>query len=122
MGVQATMAEGWKRLVAAPGPAALAYVCNVLLVLPLAAAMQAVLAASMDPVGLAITSLRGVELPTMSVALWAFLPNYVCAVLAVMASRIFTRLVPQTLSVPSPCTGHFRRRTHLRHLATQALA
>ena len=55
----------------------------------------ALVAASMDPIGLAIAGLRGVTLPSFAVALWSFLPNYICAVLAVMSARIFTRLGKQ---------------------------
>ncbi|MEO7987789.1 MAG: serine/threonine-protein kinase [Gemmatimonadales bacterium] len=36
--------------------------------------------------------LRGLELPTLAVLVWAYLPNYVCAVLAVVPSQIITRL------------------------------
>jgi serine/threonine protein kinase len=52
-------------------------------------------AASMDPLGLLVTHLRGVALPPLTVLVWAYLPNYVCAVLAVLPSRIITRLGKQ---------------------------
>ncbi len=54
--------------------------------------IAAVVAASMDPVGLAIAGLRGLPLPSFPVTLWAFLPNYISALLAVMIARIFMRL------------------------------
>lgn len=50
------------------------------------------LAASMDPLGLFVAHLRGLELPTLTVLVWAYLPNYVSAVLAVVPSQIITRL------------------------------
>jgi serine/threonine-protein kinase len=53
------------------------------------------LAASMDPVGLAIAQLRGVELPAMHVLVWAYLPNYICAGLAVIPSLVLHRLSRQ---------------------------
>ena len=54
--------------------------------------IASLLAASMDPVGLVVAHLRGLDLPTFAVLLWAYLPNYVCAVLAVVPSQIITRL------------------------------
>jgi eukaryotic-like serine/threonine-protein kinase len=53
------------------------------------------LAASMDPVGLALSRARGVVLPPMSALLWAYLPNYVCAVLAVVPSQVLARMSRQ---------------------------
>ena len=58
----------------------------------LAAAMAA---ASMDLVGLAITGARGVPLPDASVLVWTYLPNYVCALLAVLPSHVIRRLGQQ---------------------------
>jgi serine/threonine-protein kinase len=55
----------------------------------------ALVAASMDPLGLLIAGLRGETMPSFAMATWAFLPNYICAFLAVMAARIFTRLGEQ---------------------------
>lgn len=52
----------------------------------------ALLAASMDPVGLALTSLRGEDLPNFSVLVWAYLPNYVCAFLAILPSHVIRHL------------------------------
>ena len=53
------------------------------------------LAASMDPVGLAVARIRGVELPPMGAMVWAYLPNYVCAVLAVVPSHVLARMSRQ---------------------------
>jgi tRNA A-37 threonylcarbamoyl transferase component Bud32 len=53
------------------------------------------LAASMDPVGLWIAWLRGVDLPSMGVVIWAYLPNYICAGLAVIPSHVLARLSRQ---------------------------
>ncbi len=77
----------------------LSWICVLVLVHPmivphtpgrtLAAALAA---ASMDPVGLGITAARGVELPAPAVILWTYLPNYLCALLAVVPSLVITRL------------------------------
>ena len=53
------------------------------------------LAASMDPVGLGIARLRGVELPSIDALVWAYLPNYICAALAVVPSHVLQRLSRQ---------------------------
>jgi serine/threonine-protein kinase len=53
------------------------------------------LAASMDPLGLAVARLRGIELPPMGTLVWAYLPNYVCAVLAVIPSEVLARMSRQ---------------------------
>ena len=50
------------------------------------------LAASMDPVGLLIARLRGLELPALGTLVWAYLPNYICAGLAVIPSHVLSRL------------------------------
>ena len=85
-----------------PNITGLSWICIVVLLHPMIVPntpvriiTAAFLAASMDPVGLAIAGLRGQELPPFAVALWAYLPNYVCALLAVMAARIFTNLGKQ---------------------------
>ncbi|MGD8727361.1 MAG: serine/threonine-protein kinase, partial [Gemmatimonadales bacterium] len=49
-------------------------------------------AASMDPVGLVITGMRGIEIPSGPVILWTYLPNYICALLAVLPSHVIARL------------------------------
>jgi serine/threonine-protein kinase len=53
------------------------------------------LAASMDPVGLGIAWLRGITLPPTEALVWAYLPNYVCAVLAVVPSQVLARMSRQ---------------------------
>jgi eukaryotic-like serine/threonine-protein kinase len=50
------------------------------------------LTASMDPVGLMIALARGVELPPTTLLVWTYLPNYICAVLAVLPSKIIVHL------------------------------
>jgi serine/threonine-protein kinase len=50
------------------------------------------LAASMDPVGLLIAQARGLELPPTSLLVWTYLPNYICAGLAVLPAKILAHL------------------------------
>ena len=57
--------------------------------------LGSLIAASMDPVGLAIARVRGLDLPPMSALVWAYLPNYICAGLAVIPSHILSRLSRQ---------------------------
>jgi serine/threonine-protein kinase len=52
-------------------------------------------AASMDPLGVWIAHLRGLPVPSVLGTFLMFLPNYVCAVLAVVPARILYRLVRQ---------------------------
>src|SRR5262245_13714473 len=52
-------------------------------------------AATMDPVGLGIARMRGVELPPLSALSWAYLANYVCALLAVVPSQVIARMSRQ---------------------------
>ena len=80
----------------------LSWICVVILVHPMIVPttpgktlLVSLFAASMDPLGLLIARLRGVELPATSVLVWAYMPNYVCAVLAVLPSKIITRLGKQ---------------------------
>jgi serine/threonine-protein kinase len=54
--------------------------------------LGSLLAASMDPVGLLIAQARGLELPPLAVLVWAYLPNYICAVLSVVPAKILTLL------------------------------
>src|SRR5262249_38062393 len=54
--------------------------------------IASLIAATMDPVGLLIAHLRGLETPTFAVIVWNYLPNYVCAVLAVIPSKIMVRM------------------------------
>ena len=52
----------------------------------------ALVAASMDPLGLAIANARGVPMPPLPILVWAVLPNYVCAGVAVIGAHVITRL------------------------------
>jgi serine/threonine-protein kinase len=77
----------------------LSWICALILIHPMIAPstprktfLAGLLAASMDPVGLAVARARGVELPPLSVLIWAYLPNYICAALAVIPSHIVMRL------------------------------
>ncbi len=56
------------------------------------ALIGSLLAATMDPVGLLLAQLRGLELPALDTLLWAYLPNYICAGLAVIPSLVLSRL------------------------------
>jgi hypothetical protein len=51
-----------------------------------------ILAATMDPVGLLIARARGLELPPLALLIWTYLPNYICAGLAVLPSKIIAHL------------------------------
>ncbi len=53
------------------------------------------IAATMDPVGLVVAHLRGLDLPSPGLLFWAYTPNYVCAIIAVLPSRIIIRLGKQ---------------------------
>jgi eukaryotic-like serine/threonine-protein kinase len=77
----------------------LSWICILILVFPsLVPApprkvfIGALLAASMDPVGLLIARARGLELPPLGLLVWAYLPNYICAWLAMLPSKIITHL------------------------------
>jgi serine/threonine protein kinase len=54
--------------------------------------IASLLAASMDPVGILVAHWRGVPVPGFTAILWNYLPNYVCALIAVAPSRIMTQL------------------------------
>jgi eukaryotic-like serine/threonine-protein kinase len=85
-----------------PNVTGLSWICVLVVTFPvivphrpskvLAAALAA---ASMDLVGLAITGARGVQLPETSVIVWTYLPNYICALLAVLPSHVITKLGQQ---------------------------
>jgi serine/threonine protein kinase len=77
----------------------LSWICVVILLFPLLVPgstrmvlVGSFLAASMDPVGILITRARGVEVPSLSLVAWTYLPNYICAVLAVIPSKILAHL------------------------------
>lgn len=82
-----------------PNVHALSWIAVLILVHPLIApgppgktVLASLAAASMDPVGLVISALRGVPMPPVSVLLWANLPTYVCAGLAVIPAQLVARL------------------------------
>lgn len=54
--------------------------------------VAAVVAASMDLVGLGIANARGVEMPPSAAIIWFVLPNYLCAGVAVVVASVMTQL------------------------------
>ncbi len=77
----------------------LSWICILILVHPMIVPntprktfVAALLAASMDPVGLLVAKARGLELPPVALLFWTYLPNYICAVLATIPAHIITRL------------------------------
>jgi len=54
--------------------------------------LGALVAASMDPLGVWIAHLRGLPVPSALITFLMFVPNYLCAVLAVVPARILYRL------------------------------
>jgi hypothetical protein len=77
----------------------LSWLCVLILVFPMLVPntprktlIASLLAASMDPVGILVAHWRGVPVPGFTAILWNYLPNYVCALIAVAPSRIMTQL------------------------------
>jgi len=77
----------------------LSWICVLVLLFPMLVPntprktlIASLAAASMDPVGLVIAHWRGLEIPTLAVILWNYLPNYACALRAVIPSKIMVRL------------------------------
>jgi hypothetical protein len=77
----------------------LSWICVLVLLFPMIVPntprktlVASLIAASMDPFGLLIAHWRGLAIPTFTVILWNYLPNYVCAVIAVIPSKIMVRL------------------------------
>jgi eukaryotic-like serine/threonine-protein kinase len=77
----------------------LSWICVLVLLFPMIVPntprktlLASMIAASMDPVGILVAHLRGVETPGLALILWNYLPNYVCAVIAVIPSKIMVRL------------------------------
>ncbi len=77
----------------------LSWICVLVLLFPMLVPntprrtlIASLAAASMDPVGLVVAHLRGLEIPTLAVILWNYLPNYVCALIAVIPSKIMAHL------------------------------
>jgi serine/threonine-protein kinase len=54
--------------------------------------LTSLIAATMDPVGLLIAQARGLDLPPTNLLVWTYLPNYICAVLAVLPAKIIHHL------------------------------
>jgi tRNA A-37 threonylcarbamoyl transferase component Bud32 len=80
----------------------LSWICVLVLLYPMIVPgppkkilLGSLVAASMDPVGLIIARLRGLDVPPMSALVWTYLPNYICAGLAVIPSHILSRLSRQ---------------------------
>ena len=77
----------------------LSWLCVLILIFPMIVPntprktlIASLIAASMDPVGLVVAHLRGLETPSSALILWNYLPNYVCALIAVIPLKIMTRL------------------------------
>jgi eukaryotic-like serine/threonine-protein kinase len=77
----------------------LSWLCVLILLFPMIAPntprktlIASMLVASMDPVGLLVARARGLDTPSFSVLLWNYLPNYVCALIAVIPSKIMVRI------------------------------
>jgi serine/threonine-protein kinase len=82
-----------------PNSTGLSWIVVVILLHPLIvpapmakACAASLVAASMDFVGLAIAGARGAALPPLSVMMWTYLPNYLCAALAVVPTRVRMRM------------------------------
>jgi tRNA A-37 threonylcarbamoyl transferase component Bud32 len=85
-----------------PNASGLSWICVLVLIHPMIVPstrprtlLAALAAASMDPLGIAITGARGVEIPSFPVILWTYLPNYVCAFLAIVPSHVISGLSRQ---------------------------
>ena len=77
----------------------LSWLCVLILVFPTIVPapprkvlLASLIVATMDPVGLIVARARGLELPPLGLLVWTYLPNYICAVLAVLPSHIIHRL------------------------------
>jgi serine/threonine-protein kinase len=82
-----------------PNVTGLSWICVLVLIHPMIVPhkrrwtlLAALVAASMDPVGLAVTKLRGVAVPGLAELLWFVLPNYICALLAMLPFHVISRL------------------------------
>jgi eukaryotic-like serine/threonine-protein kinase len=54
--------------------------------------IASLIAASMDPFGLLIAHWRGLAVPAVTIIVWNYLPNYICALIAVIPSKIMVHL------------------------------
>ncbi|MFN0152691.1 MAG: serine/threonine-protein kinase [bacterium] len=82
-----------------PNTVGLSWICVLILLHPLIVPgtpgltlATSLAAATMDPIGIAITAMRGIETPPAVVVLWTYLPNYVCAFLTLVPTRVIARL------------------------------
>ena len=82
-----------------PNVSGLSWICVLVLIHPMIVPhtrprtlLAALAAASMDPLGIAIAGARGLETPSLPVILWTYLPNYLCAFLAVIPSHVISGL------------------------------
>ncbi|MFL5493084.1 MAG: serine/threonine-protein kinase [Gemmatimonadales bacterium] len=77
----------------------LSWICVLVLLFPMIVPntprktlIASLIAASMDPFGILIAHWRGLAVPGFAVIVWNYLPNYVCALIAVIPSKIMVRL------------------------------
>ncbi len=82
-----------------PNVSGLSWICVLILIHPMIVPhtrpwtlVAALAAASMDPLGIAIAGARGLAIPSPPVILWTYLPNYLCAFLAVVPSHVIAGL------------------------------
>ncbi|MGD2136330.1 MAG: serine/threonine-protein kinase [Gemmatimonadales bacterium] len=82
-----------------PNVSGLSWICVLVLIHPMIVPhtpartlAAALVAASMDPLALWVSSLRGVDVPNASLVLWVYLPNYVCAFLSVLPAHVIRGL------------------------------
>jgi serine/threonine-protein kinase len=77
----------------------LSWLCVLILVFPAIVPgpprkvlLASLVVASMDPVGLLVARSRGLDLGPPGLLIWTYLPNYICAILAVLPSHLIQRL------------------------------
>ena len=80
-------------------PGRISWICLLVLLFPMIVPntprktlVASLLAASMDPLAILIAHWRGLAVPSVAAVVWNSIPNYVCAVLAMIPSVILTRL------------------------------
>jgi serine/threonine-protein kinase len=80
-------------------PGRVSWICLLVLLFPMIVPntprktlIASLLAASMDPLGILIAHWLGLPIPSATAVVWNSIPNYLCAVLAVIPSVIITRL------------------------------
>jgi hypothetical protein len=77
----------------------LSWICVLILIFPSivptaprTVLLTSIIAATMDPVGLLVARGRGLDLPPLGLLVWTYLPNYICAALAVVPAKIIMHL------------------------------